>query len=444
MDLLVNLRGEIVIATTTGVKMKDNCLRVVCALTVGFTVLVGNAQEKGKASPIPWQPPFETISPSSANRQLVLIAITNDDPFPRTGRALSRRDDNAKPTRLPTWCDPVLAHAYRKALQERPDLREILQLQSIRAGLPRELTGGVDRNTPSRAIVAICDGNYRLLAIAVGVPDANDLLGLIEDAEETRSLRQLHVDDSKQLVTELANRSKERLARLWKSALDEMLVAFDGDVGKLDELKSDWSSQIQLLGETFEPSYVGDVKLRFGLGDATDRTRLVVLEQHLQTREPWALCMIPFIAGIDFHDSWQHIPELIWGHQPITSTEDEDLLEWFDTQIETESIVIALRPPMNMSRTPWPPVTEKGARRGVGWAEVHAEAVKLPYRTIDLQQLASLLRARELGSVDVMRPTFTRYLYFQPEKRQPTEIHEGDPPGRFSGLLKRSKSRLGE
>ena len=32
----------------------------------------------------------------------------------------------------------------------------------------------------------ICDHEYRLLSVAVGVPDANELATLIEDAEETR------------------------------------------------------------------------------------------------------------------------------------------------------------------------------------------------------------------------------------------------------------------
>jgi hypothetical protein len=91
---------------------------------------------------------------------------------------------------------------------------------------------------------------------------------------------------------------------------------------------------------------------------------------------------------------------------------------------------------------PWPPVTDRFAKRRIGWREVHALALEHPFRAVDPQQFATLIHSRGLDAVDIRRPSTVRYLFFDPKKKNPVVVREGDPPGRFAGILKRSKSNL--
>jgi hypothetical protein len=248
------------------------------------------------------------------------------------------------------------------------------------------------------------------------------------------------------MVKAIAERSQQRVSRLWRGALEEMLVAMQGDRGG-DEgaanAQRDFGGRMRLLSETFDPTYLADVKLRFGLTESTDRTRLVILEQHPEARQPWCDAMIPFTAGSDVTVVWRELVESIWGHQPITSdAEAKELLDWFDLQTKTGAVVLSLAPPLHMRRVPWPPVTDRFANRGIGWQKVHSLALKHPFRSVDPQQVATLIRARDLNAVDIHRPPTVRYLFFDPKKKHPLVIREGDPPGRFAGILKRSQSNL--
>ncbi len=287
------------------------------------------AEETSTDETVAWQEPFEAISASKASDSLVLILITNEDPF-LTQEHNDRLNKNRKRQSLtaakkanhnpPVWCSDVLAFSYRKALDRRVDLRGRLKLQSIAAGLPKELTGGTDRNTPARAVLALCDGNYRLLGLTVGVPDTDDLLTLIEDGEDIAGIRELHAEQPAEIVKLIAERSSERLSRLWRGALEETVLAMEGDRSDDDTDRDEsFEGRMRLLSETFEPVYLADVRLRFGLTDATDQTRLVILEQHPEARRPWCESMIPFIADRDFLLVWQELVESIWGHQPITA-----------------------------------------------------------------------------------------------------------------------------
>lgn len=411
------------------------------------------AEETSTGEIVTWQDPFEAISASDAADALVLILITNEDPFliqehsdrvnkkqKATKRAAAKKANHNPPV----WCSDVLAFSYRKALDHRVDLRDRLKLQSIAAGLPRELTGGTDRNTPARAVLALCDGNYRLLGLTVGVPDTDDLLTLIEDGEDVAAILELHAEQPTEIVKLIAERSSERLSRLWRGALGETLLAMEGDVGEDDaRCEASFEGWLRLLSDIFEPVYLADVKLRFGLTDATDQTRLVILEQHPEARRPWCESIIPFIADRDFLLIWQELVESIWGHQPITADgEAKQLLEWYDLQAKTDSVVLSLQAPFHLRRLPWPPILDKAAKRGVGWQEVHNLALEHPFRTVQPQQLAVLIRQRPLDSVDIQQPSMARYLFLEPNKKSPLVVREADPPGRFAGLLKRSKSSL--
>lgn len=196
------------------------------------------------------------------------------------------------------------------------------------------------------------------------------------------------------------------------------------------------------MSETYQPHYLADVNLRFGLNETADQTRLVILEQHPEARRPWAAASIPFLAGEDFLTLWKPLCESLWGFQPIMiDAEDAELLQWWDSLSDTEPVVFSLQPPLLSGRTPWPPVTATGktARRGLGWKDVQELVVQLPFRNIDAQQLFTLIHSRELKPVDIQLPTTARYLLFEPGKKAAWVAREGDPPGRFVGRLKRAQ-----
>lgn len=120
------------------------------------------AEETSTDETVAWQKPFEAISASKASDALVLILITNEDPFLTQENSDRLNKQQTSSTRVPAkkanhnppvWCSDILAFSYRKALDRRVDLRGRLKLQSIAAGLPRELTGGTDRNTPARGVL---------------------------------------------------------------------------------------------------------------------------------------------------------------------------------------------------------------------------------------------------------------------------------------------------
>lgn len=397
---------------------------------------------------IAWQQPFEAISASQASDALVLILITNEDPFSADGeeggRAGAKTTRESKAPRPTPWCSDVLALSYRQALEHREDLRGRLKLQSMVAGLPAELTGGADRNTPARAIVALCNGNYRLLGLTVGVPDGDDLLTLIEDGQDVAAIQNLHAGQPDAIAKLIAERSGQRLGRRWRRALDETVLAMGGRPGEGEpDQEEQFEGRLRWLSDAFEPVYLADVRLRFGLHAANDRTRLIILEQHPESRRPWCESMIPFIAHRDFSLVWRELVESLWGHQPVTAAaEAQDLLQWYDLHAKTDSVVLAVQPPFHLRRIPWPPILDKHAQRGVGWEETHQLAQEHPFRTVQSSQLAVLIRQRSLDPVDIQQPSMARYVFLRPNKNSPLVVREADPPGRFAGLLKRSQSSL--
>lgn len=392
---------------------------------------------------IVWTKAFSSISAAKASESIVLIVITNDDP---TLGNSSSDEPAGEDLGRKLWCGPVLSRSIRKTWQARPDLRDRSVLQCLPAGMPAALTGGNLRNQPARAIVAVCDGNYRLLAFTIGVPDTEGLLTLIEDADDARLLNQMHRDSRQKRIASIAQRTEERLSRAWRGALGEMMAAMgDGNFGGEEDVNDAVAQQqigrLTLLHDTYEPHYLADVRLRFGLSEASDRTRLVILEQHPEARRPWAEAMIPFLAGDDFVTLWEPFCETLWGFQPIRINEDdEELLQWWDSQIEAGPVVLSLLPPLPARRLSWPPVDASGkkGKRGLGWQDAQDLAVELSYRAVDAQQLSILLHSRDLRPVDIQNPTRARYLFYEKKKKSGLAIREGEPPGRFVGILKRA------
>ncbi len=416
-------------------------MRAFLALT--FLVAIAfhaTGDEPASDEALPWQPPFAAVSASEPFSMVVML-ITNDDAF-----GLLKAKEAAEVDvvgQVPPWCQIVFERSYRKALGTRPDLKGRCFLQYLPAGMPQSLTGGSPRNQPSRAIIAICDGNYQLLSLGVGVPDSDELLTMIEDAQQVHSMIQLHRNQKARISGEIADRSMTRITRLWRDALKAMLATMDVGVGEADDGDLD-EGMIATLGRialSFQEVYLTDVRTRFGLSQAADKIRLTVLEQHPEARQPWCESMMPFIAGTDFLKTWKPLTEAVWHVTPVSHRASADeLLAWWDTQVESEHLVLALQSPLLMRQSPWPPVDvgSVAASRGLGWQDLQKLFLEMPYRNVDTEQLAVLVRDRDLQPLDIQLPTRARYLFFEPQKRAPFVIREGDIPAKPIGRIKRA------
>lgn len=379
---------------------------------------------------ISWQMGFQTASASDGASSLVMLVTTND---------IASNDINSAEDNEPVvWCQDEIESAYGKLLSDRPDLNQRLRLQHIRAGWPKELTGGETRSTPKRAVVAICDGDFHLLSFVVGVPDTDQMLTLIEDAEEVRAVFVLSDSVSTTTVThEFAQRSRERLDRKWVESLDELLLTIPVDF-EIDNTKARLGSY-QMACNRLDQFFAKDMALRFGFQANKDALRLAVLEQHVEARLPWCESAMMFLIGIDFSRSWQAIIERIWYEQLFDrEAKADDLLDWYDDQIEHGTIVLSITPPSHLANTPWPPAVQQDSKRLIGWQKADADARNHIHREVDAQQLAVLIRSKALKAVDLQKPSRARYVLFAAGKA-PLVIRESSRPGQLSGLIRRSQ-----
>lgn len=388
-----------------------------------------------------WEAPFSAISSSESESPLVILVITNDDPLShrRTVSTDRRQPAVDKPA---IWCGQIIQQDLRSMLRKRPDLRSRIKLQALAAGLPIELTNGVPRHQPSRSVVLVCDGRYRLLGMTVGVPDTGQLRALIEDAEEVHRLITLDQERSRQqLVAMLADRNQERLTRMWQNVLSEMRQGFAADDATDLSATSIVSSRDEVfqLTDALQSAYEVDSRLRFGLKDQLDRQRLTVLEQHPETREHWCNTLTPFIAGINAEDHWRELVESIWGLPPITANLDiTELKKWTQDQTSSDLVIFTIQSPRQLEGT-WPPSRE--AKAGKSWNELHEKLSLYPSRPIDLESLANLIQAMELQPIDAFRPVMGRYVVLERDSN-PLVIRATDPPGRLAGFLRRSKLEI--
>jgi len=401
-----------------------------------------SAQRPVEEDSIVWLQPFAPFAVSAADRDMVLVVITNDPPWQSPDEleniATKGLDDSE------FWCAKMLESSVRRLLASRADLKGRLKFQSMTAGLPAELTGGEPSRLPSQVMVAICDDQYRLLSFVVGVPEAGDLATLIKLAEETSVLLCRTKDDRQTVIDRLADRSRSQIGRLWQAGLRELessmkVAEEDGELADSEAA----GRQVKFVLRDLESTYLLDSKLRFGLTGPADRARRMILEQHVETRRAWCASAIPFLAGVDFRQAWRPMVESIWGHPPITDDrESSELMAWFDLQLETSSLVMQLKPPMDSEHLPWPPSEDPRERRGSPWRTVHSQALNQPFRLIDAAQAAVLIRKYELMPIDIYQPSLARYLFLPEGKRQLHVIRQTDPPSRFAAMLKRSKSTL--
>ncbi|MGB7342906.1 MAG: hypothetical protein WBD20_01725 [Pirellulaceae bacterium] len=409
-----------------------------------------HADEPSEKQPLTWTNPFEPISAAESRDKLVLLLITNDVAF--------ATDDTDAPRQL--WCTPIVESVVRSAMKSRSDLKDKLVLQPVAAGTPKLLSNGVDRNQPQRAIVVLCDVNYKLLSLQVGVPDDRNLLTMIEDGQYVQTLLQLHpgTDDenSNKRFDEIVQYTSERMPRLWREALkaitNTMRQDAEDDATTIDVENTDTLSGVldrrwlARIGQSYEGIYLTDVKQRFAVNESSDLLRLAVIEQHPQARQPWCDAMLPFLAGLDTRTHWRAIAELVWKRPTVVDpnivqdNDDDQLLAWWELQKESKMVIFGIKPLLLESLRPWPPVNVDNAadKRGLGWKDLENAATKHPFRYVTHQQLATLMRSRELKQIEVLFPTPARYVLFDPNRQMGVTIHESDLPAKYIGRIKRN------
>ncbi|MEO1527574.1 MAG: hypothetical protein AAFX06_19265 [Planctomycetota bacterium] len=370
--------------------------------------------------------PFEPLSAIGSGSKLVLMLVTDEDAF------AAGSDVEAESREL--WCERSLLTSVASLLEQRPELKERLELQKFAAGTPAILTGGHARPWPRRVVIVITDGSYRLLSFVVGVPQTRELTKLIEDAEETLAILRLNDSNPKLLAEALADRTEERVDRAYVAVMrQEMAEYVWGDT--LTDADETWRRKFMGVAHEFDPVYRFDAKLRFELEDSGDAIRLRALEQHLEPRRGWCDTISPFIVGRPANQALPTIIDSVWNETPVlpkSVTDHEELLSWYKTQRDNSMVVLAIRPPLMARQKSWPPPTEqKGKLAGRGWSALEKAMSAHPFRTVDASELATLMSNHGEQVFDFLLPSRARYVFFEPGKERTFVIREGDLPAKF-------------
>ncbi|MEM6693030.1 MAG: hypothetical protein AAF664_26610, partial [Planctomycetota bacterium] len=390
---------------------------------------------------------------------------TDDDPF-RTGTTtLNRRqanldggefgpdeivDEDAAPEKMP-WCYADFASSLNDLYRQNPDLQNQVNVQVLPVGLPLELTGGEKQQSPPRAMMAVCDADYRWLSLAIGLPDAHQLASHLEDAQELSMWERQLAKNPIDLIDAVHNRSAKRLDRSWRDVMGSTVKEIKEEVDLAIVGGSLVSNRNQLLSlcESLESYYVSDVKLRFGLSEASDARRLRILEHHVQTRRPWCQAILPAIALADFRLLHSCIVDLLWGFPPVygdrlrlNESSKKEAIQWAALHLQSSPIVLSVEPVASKRFDAWPPLANtQRERRGNGWKDVHNKAAQGKYRSVNLSTLASILRNQGSTPIDV-RFRAVRYVALSNRNEKALAFHETDPPGKFAVLLRKHRSIL--
>jgi hypothetical protein len=406
--------------------------------------MAGWAQPGHCESELVWSDPLSKLAGEAADRALVVVLITDD-----VAEQWSARSNGAKvPKSNACWC----ARPFAKSIAHVPDgffhPSAPIVWQHWPLGLPSILTGGDVATTPGRAIVVVTDGDYRILEFSVGIPDDNELTRLIEDAEDTRTLMQIHHGQPDLLVQAVAERSSRRISRLWRIALDQQLTAMGKtsqpnvakELEQIDNFTREVQLRLGLIATELQNVYEKDIQLRFGLKLPDDALRLRSLEQHSATRMDWTRCLNPFIVGGDIRSLHLDLAEIIWNQRVIAiqPSDSEALTGWITVQGKEQSFVLQIPlPVLAAHQTPQlVQVSSVAERRGLGWNGLKETLQKSPIRKVSVNELASWLLSSGGRPLDLNRPSQTRYLFFRSAADHPYPIRDGDPPGRSITMIR--------
>jgi hypothetical protein len=404
--------------------------------------LVGVEEVAEQVDGLTFREPFSGLSANEIESKLVMFLITDEDPLVWTKANLNNVDKNRLGGRPDVWCGREFRRAFQKMFEARPDLKDRCIVQRVVAGFPANLTGGVRRTLPPRAIVAICDGQYRLLNFCVGVPEPEDLMGLIEDAEENKTLLNLHSDAPDKLGTELANRNDGRLRRSYQKALGQLVEKYGWDESLYD-IDEAWIAKHAELVSDLNPVFLFDAKLRFALSDASDLVRLLVLEQHFETRKNWCEALAPFIIGRPMQSVMGPIIDSVWGIPPVLETnkdDHKDLLDWFSTRRDNSILVFSVKPTLLDRNVMWPPLDI--SRKKVvkqDWKRLERAMSNHPFRTVTAEELAVLIEETGERPIRLLTPTRARYVFYEPKTVKPFVIRESDLPIKYTKRLEKAK-----
>lgn len=383
--------------------------------------------------------PFFGLSASEAESKLVLFLVTDQDPMEWAKAKQKAEGQNRLPGSLDVWCGREFRRSFQDVLILRPDLKDRCIVQRVVAGLPANLTGGTALPLPPRALVAICDGHYRLLNFSVGVPQADDLIDFIEQAEENQTLLNLNPDEPETLGTEIVNRSHPRIRRVYQDALSRLVEKFGWDE-TLSNIDEAWELQLASLVSELEPVFLFDAKLRFALSSATDRVRLLVLEQHVQTRENWCASLLPFLIGRPMQQILAPLIDCTWRIPPVIKVDKNDhkeLLEWFAAKRANSIVVLSIRTTRLDQNDSWPPhdiSVKKSPKRD--WHALETAMSKHAFRNVSVEQLAAVIADTEQVPINLYLPSRARYVFYEPGSRKTFVIRESDLPIKFTRRLK--------
>ena len=388
-------------------------------------------QQEWTANDIVWSQAFSSISSSEPPASLVMLVLTDDDSY---ATALGE-----------FWCDRIIRRSVEKVSEDRPQLLRQIEFQAAQAGLPAVLVGGSHELPPQRAIVAICDRQFRLLSFAIGVPTASELQTLIEDAEQIQVAlgpKTDRVDAAEELAMK---RSRSRLVRIWQQQLADVSATLIGASDPLADPDAEVSDadiirRMSMAADDYQDLYLADAAQRFGLGGKQDRLRLVRLEQHVETRRPWCEAMTPLVVGHDFRELWRPLAEIVWGQPVVVRAELSPMLEaWWSSVAQHETVCLAVLPATRANQPRWPPLELPAASkdRRASWQDLQAVIAELSSRKVTAQQLTALIHAKELSAIEFMHPTPARYLLFRTGTDRPLVIREGDVPSLVISQVKR-------
>lgn len=428
------------------VRFRDARFSVTTACGAVLAFLLSPWGPQSAANEFSWSTPMGEIAGPTADDALIVVLVTNDVAAELTATRQSTE-------RSGCWCE----RPFRRSVTRIPAgyfaPSAPIQFQHWPIGLPPIINGGEDASDVNRALVFLTDGQYRILAMSVGVPGDDELTGLIEDAEDTRMLLRRHADDPNEMIRQLADRTRGRLTRIWQITLDQQLTALGETsvdpirdlLGETERHTSNVQLQLVPIASQLQGVYLKDVGMRFGLSDGSDFQRLVVLEQHSATRMPWATVLLPFLVGADLRSLSTDFAEIVWHRwvMPIKrpgqpDAETTTLADWIDQHGEQDPLALRLPAPLmsNVAKSERFEVTDVARRRGLGWQDLDDALSGIAVREVTAGELAEWLSQSQGQPLDIARPSRVRVLFFRSPNDSPFPIREGSPPGRAITMIR--------
>lgn len=345
-------------------------------------------------------------------------------------------DDDFLQTTSPAWCQRSVERAVVKCEEVRAGTE--IQLQYQFAGAPGILNKDRPKVGPRRAICLICDSQSHVFSFCIGVPNGDQLLALLEDAEELILAASLAPDSQEPdkesedaLTMIIRQRSAGRTIRHYRPLLDKIHK----------------DTAIQASAQWLAPAVQQDLAERFLLTVPIDGSRLLSTQQHMESSRYWCDAMLPCVAGKSMQTVWPELAEVVWNAKPWHLQGDPtSLASWYEAAIGESMVVLELNPPgpvpylaaaANDQVRPRAVSDEASERVQASDAELAKRLLNVRHRMIELPELASLFTHRKDQSIDILLTTSTpRWIVLEKPTDKPTllppQAHE-----RLSAVLDR-------